>query len=122
MRLLLLFMGFCLIASCSSIKSKTSDIEEQRKLYKSWVLSRCIASISTTEEEKQDALNSASAYLELSRLPIDSFSHAKPLISEFLAKKYQGSITGTFNTKKCVDLLYSDELENIFLKEYKNNK
>jgi len=104
------------------MKNNKSDAEEQRKIYKSWVLSRCIASISSNEDEKQDVLNSASAYLEISHLPVDSFTNAKPLIDEFLAKNYQGSIAGTFNTKKCVDLLYSDELEKMFLMEYKNTK
>lgn len=124
MRLLLLLISISFIASCACINAKTSknDIGEQRKIYKSWVVSRCIASIATTEAEKQDALNSASAYLEVSRFSIDSLSNAKPLINEFLTKNYQGSIPGTFNTKKCVDLLYSDELEKIFLAEYKSIK
>ncbi len=39
--------------------------------------------------------------MELSGLQIEALTDAKPLIDEFLAKDYQGSIPGSFNRKKC---------------------
>lgn len=84
------------------------------------MLSRCITKITTDEKFKQDALNSASAYLEQSNLSIEAFTDADPLVDSFLQSNYQGSIPGTFNTKKCINLFDSDELENLYLRE--NNK
>jgi hypothetical protein len=108
------------IAACSNAKNTSDAIEEQRQIYKSWVLSRCMASVVIKEEDKEDALNSASAYLEISKFSIEDLTAAKPLIEKFVSKKYQGSVPGTFNTKKCIDLFYSQELEILFNEKYKN--
>ncbi|HWV14596.1 MAG TPA: T6SS amidase immunity protein Tai4 family protein [Cellvibrio sp.] len=87
--------------------------EEQKKIYKNWVLSKCIGTAFSEERVRQDAFNSASAYLELSRLPIESLTAAEPLIKQFLARDYRGSIPGSFQTKACLDLFYSNELETL---------
>ena len=113
---------FCLViigvlASCSNAKSVSEKDTIQKSTYKSWVLSRCISKIATDEKLKQDALNSASAYLEQSDLSLEAFTNADPLIDSFLQHNYQGSIPGTFNTKKCIDFFNSDELEKLYLQE-----
>lgn len=66
---------------------------------------------------KQDALNTASAFLEASTLPVESFTAAEPLIESYLNRTYQGSVPGTFNTKKCIDLLNSNDLELLYEKQ-----
>ena len=107
------------IAACSNAKNTNDSAEQERYTYKSWVLSRCLASIAKNEEDKADALNTASVYLEASRLSIEDFTDAKPLIEKYITKNYQGSIPGTFNTKKCIELLYSRELEQLFVEKQK---
>lgn len=116
MRYIALVVISLLIASCNIVKKNTDEIAQQKEVYKSWVLSRCLSKGLTDSVSQQDALNSASAYLEQSLLPVESLTNAEPLINKFLAKDYQGSITGSFNTKKCIDLFYSKELEDVFVK------
>lgn len=65
----------------------------------------------------QNTLNSSSAYLEQSSLSIDAFNNADPLIDSWLEKNYQGSIPGSFNTQKCIDLFNSTELKSLYQKE-----
>ena len=87
--------------------------DEEKTIYKNWVLSRCLSKV-VPSSQKQDALNTASAYLESSHLPLDAFLKAEPLITKFLEKNYSGSIKGTFNTKKCIDLYTSPALEKLY--------
>lgn len=99
---------------CSSfVGATTSDTKVQKTLYKSWVLSRCLSAISS-ENDKQDYLNTASAYLERSNLPVEAFIKAEPLIKQLLGETYTGSIKGTFESKKCIDLFNSDELDSLY--------
>jgi hypothetical protein len=107
---------FAILTSCTST-ANFSSTAFQKSTYKNWVLSRCISKIATDEKLKQDALNSASAYLEQSDLSVDAVTNADPLIDSFLQRNYQGSIPGTFNTKKCIDLFNSNELDQLYLKE-----
>ena len=100
--------------ACSPCKPKSTQVEPQEVIYKNWALSYCLSKIAPDAASKQDALNTASAYFEKSNLPVESFSAAEPLIQKYLDKNYTGSIPGTFNTKKCIDLYESDELVELF--------
>lgn len=106
-----------LIAACSNMQKNDSALADEKQIYKSWVLSRCLSKVQTDSASKQDALNSASAYFEQSRLPVESFTSVEPLIDSFVGKNYHGSISGSFNVKKCVDLFYSAELEQFFIEK-----
>lgn len=117
-RLIVLFI-LAFIVACKPSSNSRVNIEEQKKLYKGWVLSKCIGAAFAEENVRQDAYNSAGSYLELSRFPIESLSAAEPLINQFIARNYQGSIPGSFYTKACLDLFYSDELENLVLEKIK---
>src|SRR6218665_952878 len=117
MRQLFLIVLSLLILSFSSPQKNYGETAKQQQIYKSWVLSRCLSKVQTDDAMKQDALNSASAYLEESGLPVESFTRAEPLIDSYVAKNYQGSISGTFNVKKCVDLIYSADLEQFIIEE-----
>lgn len=86
----------------------------QETTYKTWVLSYCLSKIAPDAASKQDALNTANAYFEQSNLPIEAFNAAEPLIQKYLDKNYTGSIPGTFNTKKCLDLYQSDDLSQLY--------
>ncbi len=107
----LLLLSITLL-SCVQTQNNTADIENLH--FKNWALSRCLSEIASNTADKQDALNTASGYLENSSLPIEAFENADKLIKTFINKSYSGSIPGTFNTKKCIDLFYSDELEQLY--------
>ena len=116
-RLIALLMAIS-IASCTEIESKNPAHDNQKKLFKNWVLSRCLSYIFQDKEQRQDALNTASAYLEQSTFSVEQLLSSEPLIKSFLSRKYQGSIKGTFNIKKCIDLYNSQQLDDL----YKNLK
>lgn len=106
-------------ASCSQLTQETNLLDSDKAIYKNWVLSRCLSFLSPDDASKQDALNTASAFLEVSNLPLSSFLAAEPLIQDFLTRNYGGSIAGTFNTKKCIDLYTSDELDVLYSQQEK---
>jgi len=94
----------------------------QTELLKNWALTPCLANIMTDEKDKKDALKSASAYFEFSRLPVEDFVQLRELALDYAGRKYGGSIPGDFNTMKCVDLFYSDDLNNLVAKLTKGMK
>lgn len=108
--LLLVFI----LASCAQIESIDSDVVHQEEIFKSWVLSRCLSYTFEDPNQKQDALNTASAYLEQSTLSVEQLLSSEPLIKDFLSRNYKGSIEGTFNTMKCIDLFNSPELDTLY--------
>jgi len=112
-RIIVIFF-VCFITSFSSVAQNKTTIKNEKEIYKSWVLSRCLSFIANDEIQKQDALNTASAYLESSALPVDDFLKSGDLIQQYISLKYQGSIAGTFNTKKCIDLFNSNELNELY--------
>ncbi len=110
--IILLLVG--ITASCTKAVETNDHEPDQKEIYKSWVLSRCLSYTFQNENMKQDALNTASAHFEQSTLPVEKFLDSEPIIQKFLSRNYQGSIEGTFNTKKCIDLFNSHELEELY--------
>ena len=109
-----LLIASSFLSACTPCKPKENNANAQAQIYKNWVLSYCLSKIALDAASKQDALNSASAYLEKSSLPVESFTAAQPLIQKYLDKNYTGSIAGSFNTKKCIDLYQSEELSQFY--------
>lgn len=119
---LFLFIVVAVLTSCTQTKISSDYEADEKKIYKNWVLSRCLSYAFPSEPINQDALNSASAYLEQSKLPVEAFLAAEPIIKKIIEKNSQGSISGSFKVKNCLDLFHSSELENLFLKGSKNLK
>lgn len=94
----------------------------QRDLLKNWALSACLDFIATDQKARDDADATASAYMEYSRLPIESFDSLRKLAQQYAAKRYGGSIPSDFNTMKCIDLYHSKELDALATKLLKANK
>ncbi len=112
-RFAVLLFSFVL-TSCANTPANVSQMDIQKQNFKNWTISQCLAEISSAESDRQDSLNTASGYLENSNLSIEAFENADKLVKKFVARDYSGSIPGTFNTKKCIDLFYSDELEKLY--------
>ena len=91
---------------------QTARYSEQT-LLKNWALSRCIGQAFGNQQTRQDAYNSASGYLEYGQAPIEAYDDIGKLITIFLAKKYAGSIPGTFHTMECIDLFHSKALADV---------
>ena len=114
-----LILASCMIVSCTNYDINQSEERDQKVNYKSWVLSRCLSYIISDVDLKQDVLNTSSAYLEVSSLPLESFLESEPLIRKFISLDYGGSIPDSFNTKKCIDLFSSDELDSLYYRQLK---
>lgn len=117
MKLIFLFFSVVTLVSCSHIETASKHNSTEKEIYKNWVLSRCLSYAFPNEPIKQDALNSASSYLEQSKLPVEAFTAADPLIKSVLLNSNQGSIPGGFKVQSCVELYHSAELEKLFLEE-----
>lgn len=92
---------------------------KQSDVFSNWLLSRCIAKLVTSEDLKNDARKSASAWLEVSRLSIDAFHDGDVLIDNYLKLNLSGSGGGDFNILKCTLVSKSKESNAIFKKYYK---
>jgi hypothetical protein len=105
--------------SCTAMpKPYGASLTAEDHALKNWALSYCLASTMQPCTAKQDALNTAGAYLQQGHQPIEAYDETKKLIDMYLAKNYTGSTPGTFNTKKCIDLYESHELQ-ILLHKYR---
>jgi hypothetical protein len=99
-------------AACTPVnKPQEVNLSAEDKALKNWVLSYCFASTLEPGAAKQDALNTAGAYLQAGNQPIEAYEKATEMINTYLAKSYEGVTPGAFNTKKCIDLYQSHELE-----------
>ncbi len=114
MNKIIILLLTCVLSSCAQIERNSSESFHQKEIFKSWVLSRCLSYTFKDPNQKQDALNTASAYLEQSTLSVELLLSSEPLIKDFLSRNYQGSIEGSFNTMKCIDLFNSSELDTLY--------
>lgn len=88
----------------------------QKALLKNWTLSVCLATVAKGAGDRADADATASAYMEAGRQGIEAYDALRKLVDQYTARKYAGSIPGTFNTMKCIDLYNSDVLERLTIK------
>lgn len=85
----------------------------QRDLLRNWTLSVCLATVYKDPTTKEDANQTAAAYLEYGRQGIEAYDELRKLVDAYAARRYAGSTGAEFNTMKCIDLLNSPELEKL---------
>lgn len=108
----IMLIGFSLAHPASADESATRSYS-QKVMLKNWVLSRCLAKAYPSEQAKDDAQLTASAYLEFGNAPIEAYEQGELLVDQYLKRSYSGSIKGPYNTMKCIDLFHGKELENL---------
>ena len=59
-------------------------------------------------------MNKTIILLLASTLSVEQLMSSESLMKDFLSRNYQGSIEGTFNTMKCIDLFNSSELDALY--------
>ncbi|MDR0564513.1 MAG: type VI secretion system amidase immunity protein Tai4 [Azoarcus sp.] len=85
-----------------------------RGLLKNWALSTCFARISKNIENKNDAIETATAFAKFGQISLEEQNTMQPLIDKFISKKYSGHETKSeFHTMKCIDIVISDEFERL---------
>lgn len=85
----------------------------QKTLLKNWTLSRCLGQAYGIKAAEDDAYRTAGAYLEFSRVPVERFERLSALVEKYLRADFRGSVEGSYNTMKCIDLFHSRELDRL---------
>ncbi len=85
----------------------------QETLLKNWALSVCLGIVNKDQRDKDDAGETASAYLEFGRQPLEAYGEIRELVKTYAARNYGGSIESEFNTMKCIDLFHSGQLDRL---------
>lgn len=85
----------------------------QKTLLKNWALSICLAEIAQDEKTRADANETASAYLEFGRQPIEAYDLLAALAKKYAKLKYGSAIKSELNAMKCIDLFHSKELDQL---------
>jgi hypothetical protein len=98
-----------LLGGCAANNSKENVEGYEEELLRKWILSRCIGHATDDAVTKKDAFNSASAYLEISRSPVERFTSYEAVIKKVLQDTPSGSIDGSFKMKACID--YAQDLK-----------
>lgn len=111
----LLSLGLCVLlasASCATT-SQVAGQKEQAATLKHWALCKCLAMAFPDTPAGDDAAKTAAAYLEFGTAPIESYEDLKILAGDYLKRTYSGSVPSSYNTRKCIDLYESSELEQL---------
>ena len=103
------FLMSLLLGSHVVLAENSLNALSQEALYKNWLTSRCIGK----------SFRSASAYLELSKLPMDAFEQGEKLAEQYANKNSQGSVQGTYHTLDCLSLQSASEA-NVIFSRYSN--
>ncbi|MGJ0478735.1 T6SS amidase immunity protein Tai4 family protein [Pantoea agglomerans] len=119
MKKLLMLFALTLSSAVLAITPPSPDAFKQPQIFSNWLLSRCAGKAATDKAFTDDAFKSASAWSELSHLPVNAFSEGDKLINAYLKMNLTGSVSGNFNMMKCTLLSQSQDAKVLYEK-YKN--
>jgi len=119
MKKLLMLLALTLSPAVLAITPPAPDAFRQPQIFSNWLLNRCAGKASTDKAFTDDAFKSASAWLEVSHLPVEAFSDGDKLINAYLKMNLAGSVSGNFNMMKCTLLSQSQDAKVLYEK-YKN--
>lgn len=103
-------------AQGSDVSWQSKSLDErysQKILLKNWALSVCLAQVAKDPKTQADASETASAYLEFGRQPIEAYDKLAALAKKYASRQYGSAIQSELNTMKCIDLFHSKELEKL---------
>jgi len=116
---LLILLALTSSPAALAITPPAPDSFKQPQIFSNWLLNRCAGKATTDKAFTDDAFKSASAWLEISHLPVEAFSEGDKLINDYLKMNLTGSVSGNFNMMKCTLLAQSQDAESLYNK-YKN--
>ncbi|MFV9667384.1 hypothetical protein CKF43_13665 [Pantoea graminicola] len=119
MKKLLMLLALTLSPAVLAITPPAPDSFKQPQIFSNWLLNRCAGKAATDKVFSDDAFKSASAWLEVSNLPVEAFSDGDKLINAYLKMDLTGSVKGSFNMMKCTLLSQSQDAKVLYEK-YKN--
>ncbi|WP_431049133.1 T6SS amidase immunity protein Tai4 family protein [Roseateles sp. L2-2] len=108
----LLVIVSMLLASGAALAGPVAQTRDsQQRVLKNWALAHCLAQSAPEGPGKQDAAASAAAYLEQGKQPIEAYEQLGALVTGALADPKSGSVPSSYNTKTCIDLFNSQQLD-----------
>lgn len=119
MKKVLMLFALTLSPAVLAITPPAPDAFKQPQIFSNWLLNRCAGKASTDKAFTDDAFKSASAWSEVSHLPVEAFSDGDKLINAYLKMNLTGSVSGNFNMMKCTLLSQSQDAQMLYEK-YKN--
>ena len=119
MKKLLILLALTSSPAALAITPPAPDSFKKPQIFSNWLLNRCAGRATTDKAFTDDAFKSASAWLEISHLPVEAFSEGDKLINDYLKMNLTGSVSGNFNMMKCTLLAQSQDAESLYNK-YKN--
>lgn len=105
-----------------AITPPVPDSFKQPQIFNNWLLNRCVGKASNDKAFSDDAFKSASAWLEVSHLPVKAFSDGDKLINAYLRMDLTGSVKGSFNMMKCTLLSQSQDAKTVYNKYSASHK
>jgi len=116
-RRIAVFLGFILASILAGAVADAGRVQYSPIQYlKNFALSVCLADGYRSAEAVKDSLAAAGGYSELGSLPFEAYEEAESLAKQFLAKKYESVSGQKLILMKCVDLLNSQELDQLAAK------
>ncbi|NEG62567.1 hypothetical protein GQQ23_09495 [Pantoea agglomerans] len=116
MKKFLMLFALTLSPAALAITPPAPDSFKQPEIFSNWLLNRCAGKVATDKAFTDDAFKSASAWLEVSHLPVEAFSDGDKLINAYLKMNLTGSVTGNFNMMKCTLLSQSQDAKTLYNK------
>jgi len=98
---------------CAQTLPKVNSFSQQG-IFSNWVQNRCISKIADSESLKNDAMVSASAWLETSNVSAELFEEADKTIDNQLQEKIDGSLLGEYQVLKCTLIANSEAINKIY--------
>ena len=102
-------LSLVLLGSACAAHGSMSEPTEAT-LLRDWALSRCIAKAAKDSPMAGDAARTAAVFLERGSSEITKYEELEKLVDRFLAREYSGSVPGSYDTLKCIDMYHSREL------------
>lgn len=119
MKKFLMLFALTLSPAVLALTPPAPDSFKQPQIFSNWLLNRCAGKAASDKAFSDDAFKSASAWLEVSHLPVEAFSDGDKLINAYLKMNLSGSVKGSFNMMKCTLLSQSQDAQAIYKKHKK---
>lgn len=101
-------------ASLSACASQPQKVTKDQVFFENIALAICLGSASTDSAAQADFNRSAAGYFEFSDLTPDALESIRILSDEWLAKPYISKHGGTLSAMKCIDMLRSTDLHELY--------
>ena len=102
------------LVSLSACAAQPQKVTKDQVFFENIALAICLGSASTDSAAQTDFNRSAAGYFEFSDLSLDALESIRILSDEWLAKPYVSKHGDTLLAMKCIDMLRSTDLHELY--------